>query len=68
MPTFVAYLCAINVGGKTSIKMDTLCRPFEALGLSAIETYGAGGNVIFDARRPPNPSSTGNPDDPLFLL
>ena len=43
----IAFLRAINVGGHT-VKMDDLRRIFESLGFSAVETFIASGNVIFE--------------------
>jgi uncharacterized protein (DUF1697 family) len=48
MPRFIAFLRAINVGGHT-VKMDHLCKLFEALEFSNVETFIASGNVIFEA-------------------
>jgi uncharacterized protein (DUF1697 family) len=48
MPKYVAFLRAINVGGHT-VKMDYLRTLFEALGFTAVETFIASGNVIFDS-------------------
>jgi uncharacterized protein (DUF1697 family) len=48
MPKYVAFLRAINVGGHT-VKMDYLRSLFEALGFTAVETFIASGNVIFDS-------------------
>jgi uncharacterized protein (DUF1697 family) len=48
MPKYVAFLRAINVGGRT-VKMDHLRSLFEALGFSNVETFIASGNVIFDS-------------------
>ena len=45
---YVAFLRAINVGGRT-IKMDKLRTLFEALGLANVETFIASGNVIFES-------------------
>jgi len=49
MPRLIAFLRAINVGGHT-VKMDTLRKEFEALGLKDVETFIASGNVIFTPR------------------
>jgi len=49
MPRFIAFLRAINVGGRT-VKMDALRRAFEPLGFSNVETFIASGNVIFESR------------------
>lgn len=48
MPRYVAFLRAINVGGRV-VKMDALRAMFEALDFSNVETVIASGNVIFDA-------------------
>ncbi|HEX8229438.1 MAG TPA: DUF1697 domain-containing protein [Chloroflexia bacterium] len=48
MPTLVAFLRAINVGGHT-VKMDHLRKLFEELGFSKVETFIASGNVIFES-------------------
>ena len=49
MPRCVAFLRAVNVGGRT-VKMDALRGAFEALALTNVETFIASGNVIFDSR------------------
>jgi uncharacterized protein (DUF1697 family) len=46
MTTFVAFLRAINVGGRT-VKMQELRVLFSSLGLADVETFIASGNVIF---------------------
>jgi uncharacterized protein (DUF1697 family) len=46
---YAAFLRAINVGGHT-VKMAALKKPFEALGLSNVETFIASGNVVFETR------------------
>ena len=48
MTRYIAFLRAINVGGHT-IKMNELRKLFEKLGLGAVETYIASGNVIFES-------------------
>ncbi|MCI0405639.1 MAG: DUF1697 domain-containing protein [candidate division Zixibacteria bacterium] len=48
MPTYIAFLRAINVGGHT-VKMEKLKKLFEALGFSNVETFIASGNVIFES-------------------
>ena len=48
MTRYVAFLRAINVGGRR-VKMDHLRKLFEALGTSNVETFIASGNVIFDS-------------------
>ena len=49
MSRLFAFLRAINVGGHV-VTMDALRTHFEALGLTAVETFIASGNVIFTAR------------------
>jgi uncharacterized protein (DUF1697 family) len=50
MIKYVAFLRAINVGGRKVIKMETLRGVFESLGLSNVVTYLQSGNVAFDSR------------------
>lgn len=45
----IAFLRAINVGGRT-VKMDHLREIFKSLGFSNVETFIASGNVIFEAK------------------
>jgi len=47
MPRYIAFLRAINVGGRP-VKMDSLRRHFKSLGLSDVTTFGASGNVMFE--------------------
>lgn len=46
MPRYVAFLRAVNVGGRI-VKMDELRELFAEAGLSEVETFIASGNVIF---------------------
>ena len=46
---YVAFLRAINVGGRT-LRMETLRELFSELGFANVETFIASGNVIFEAR------------------
>jgi uncharacterized protein (DUF1697 family) len=48
MPRHIAFLRAVNVGGRT-VKMEELRKHFAALGLANAETLIASGNVIFDS-------------------
>jgi uncharacterized protein (DUF1697 family) len=48
MPNYVAFLRAINIGGR-SIKMPELAEHFKTLGYEAAETFINTGNVIFQA-------------------
>jgi uncharacterized protein (DUF1697 family) len=47
MTRYAAFLRGINVGGHT-VKMDRLKAIFEALGFSAVSTFIASGNVVFE--------------------
>jgi uncharacterized protein (DUF1697 family) len=49
MPTTIAFLRAINVGGRF-LKMAALQAHFEALGCEDVRTYINSGNVIFNTR------------------
>jgi uncharacterized protein (DUF1697 family) len=49
MPTYIALLRGINVGGHARVKMDALRQLFEALGFESVKTYVQSGNVIFRA-------------------
>lgn len=49
MPRYVAFLRAINIGGRV-VKMDRLRRLFEELPFTNVETFIASGNVIFESR------------------
>jgi len=49
MPTYVALLRGINVGGKNLIKMPALKACFEAGGLRNVSTYIQSGNVLFES-------------------
>ncbi len=47
MPRYIAFLRAINVGGRT-VKMDHLRLLFASLDFSNVETFIASGNVVFE--------------------
>lgn len=49
MPRYVAFLRAVNVGGRI-VKMDALRRLFEQAGYADVETFIASGNVVFSTR------------------
>ncbi len=51
MTRYVAFLRAINVGGRT-VAMRELTRIFERLGFSDVGTFIASGNVIFRYAEP----------------
>jgi len=46
---YVAFLRAINVGGKNVIRMADLKAAFEGLGLQSVSTYLQSGNVLFES-------------------
>ncbi len=52
MPRYVAFLRAVNVGGRV-VKMDQLREILAELGLSRVETFIASGNVLFESRAKP---------------
>jgi uncharacterized protein (DUF1697 family) len=49
MPTYVALLRGINVGGKNLIRMPALKACFESTGFEDVATYIQSGNVLFTA-------------------
>ena len=49
MIKYIAFLRAINVGGKNLIKMDELKKRFTTLGFKNVRTYIQSGNVIFQS-------------------
>ena len=49
MPTVVAFLRAINVGGRF-LKMADLAASFSSLGFANVSTYINSGNVLFESR------------------
>jgi uncharacterized protein (DUF1697 family) len=51
VPTYVALLRGINVGGRNLIRMPALAAAFEAEGFGEVRTYIQSGNVIFAAPR-----------------
>ena len=50
MPTYVAMLRGINVGGRNRIKMPVLEALFVGLGHTDVVTYIQSGNVVFKGR------------------
>ena len=48
MPRYIAFLRAINVGGRNIVKMDFLRHLFESLDFSNVETFIASGNIVFE--------------------
>jgi uncharacterized protein (DUF1697 family) len=53
VPTYVALLRGVNVGGRHRMAMAELRKRFEALGCHAVRTHIQSGNVIFDRARAP---------------
>lgn len=51
MPTYVAMLRGINVGGNKRIKMDRLRASFAAVGCEQVQTYIQSGNVVFKSAK-----------------
>jgi uncharacterized protein (DUF1697 family) len=49
MPRFVAFLRAVNVGGRV-VKMDALKKIFESMYFADVETFIASGNVVFSSK------------------
>ncbi len=58
MPRYVAFLRAVNVGGRI-VKMDELRRLFAGAGFADVETFIASGNVIFDYHGQARPGARG---------
>jgi uncharacterized protein (DUF1697 family) len=50
MPTYIALLRAVNVGGTGKLPMSELRAMCEALGFTGVRTYIASGNVVFQSR------------------
>jgi uncharacterized protein (DUF1697 family) len=51
MGSFIALLRAVNVGGTGKLPMSELKTMCEAAGFTAVRTYIASGNVVFESRR-----------------
>ena len=51
MTSLVALLRAVNVGGTGKLPMSELKAICEELGLGAVRTYIASGNVVFESRK-----------------
>ena len=49
MTTFIALLRAVNVGGTGKLPMTELKRMCESAGFTAVRTYIASGNVVFNS-------------------
>jgi uncharacterized protein (DUF1697 family) len=52
MPTYIALLRAVNVGGTGKLPMTELKAMCVAEGFASVQTYIASGNVVFDSKLP----------------
>src|SRR5690348_17040524 len=59
MPTYVALLRAVNVGGYGKLSMADFRTLLEGLGFKNVQTYIQSGNAVFDA--PPSAAAPGSP-------
>jgi uncharacterized protein (DUF1697 family) len=50
MPSYIAFLRAVNVGGTGKLPMTELRAMCESIGLTDVRTYIASGNVVFQSR------------------
>ncbi|PLC42767.1 hypothetical protein C0Q88_12595 [Ralstonia pickettii] len=50
MPSYIAFLRAVNVGGTGKLPMAELRAMCESIGLTGVRTYIASGNVVFQSR------------------
>lgn len=50
MPSYIAFLRAVNVGGTGKLPMAELRAMCESVGLTGVRTYIASGNVVFQSR------------------
>jgi uncharacterized protein (DUF1697 family) len=55
MPTYIALLRGINVGGNTKVSMSALKRALEDHGADDVKTYIQSGNVVFTHRERSEP-------------
>ena len=53
MPTYIALLRGVNVGGNT-LKMERIREIWSALDFENVRTYVQSGNVVFEAKGPPS--------------
>ena len=68
MPTQVALLRGINVGGRNSVPMAALRGVFESLGHTEVSTFIQSGNVIFTAATPVTAKSLETAIDAHFSI
>jgi len=50
MPSYIAFLRAVNVGGTGKLPMAELRVMCESIGMTRVRTYIASGNVVFQSR------------------
>ena len=65
MPTYLALLRGINVGGKNPIRMPALKGCFEANGFEDVSTYIQSGNVMFRSSRSGSSALAGSIEEML---
>jgi len=65
MPTAIALIRAINVGGKNSLPMESLRKLCESVGLSDVRTYIQSGNVVFRAASRDIAAASGKLEDAI---
>lgn len=63
MPTYIALLRGINVGGKHILKMADLRTLLTDLGFANVQTYIQSGNVVFQSDNIPNAEAIQNAID-----
>jgi uncharacterized protein (DUF1697 family) len=56
MRTYVAFMRAINVGGRAIVKMTDLQAAFAAVGCKNVRTFIQSGNIVFEAREEQAPA------------
>jgi uncharacterized protein (DUF1697 family) len=59
MSKYVAFLRAVNVGGRNLVPMSELCDLFGSLGFTGVRSLLQSGNVIFDTDRRADPAIEG---------
>ena len=67
MPTHVALLRGINVGGRNRVAMADLRRILASLGHTDVATYIQSGNAVFTAATGSEPSDSAEPPDSAAL-
>ena len=57
MPTYVALVRGVNVGGRNKVSMSALRDLVESLGHTDVATYIQSGNVVFTSKKDVTPAS-----------